>query len=478
MLSTKSLVTTQIITILLIVNEIFAQFAGGTGTESDPYLISTPEHLNNIRYCSAPSQNWKFFKLLNDIDLTAYLAPGGAGYAAWGESGWLPLENDAGYTYKDFDGANHTITGLKINRETSNNVGLFKGNISIKNLSVIVDPSSFVQGQDYVGIIAGDTYVINCHSAGIVRGRRWVGGLIGYGFFNNSSSSADVSGTQYNIGGLAGSGEGENCYAFGNVTGSSGVGGLVGSSEGQISKCYASGTVNGTASVGGLVGLVFRGYIKNSYAASKVTGQNYVGGLVGLNTGYQDNGGKIANCYAIGVVNGATDAGGLVGFNNNNAYVINSYWDKQSTGQTTSAYSDSTFGKTTIEMKNQSTFIDWDFDSVWSINPEVNNGYPYLTNTPVSIDNSVKPQMNLVLKNYPNPFNNSTVISYQLANAGLVKLSVYNAKGEIVQNLVNASQTAGTHNIQFNANGLNSGVYFYRLESVEKSLVGKMLLVK
>jgi len=88
------------------------------------------------------------------------------------------------------------------------------------------------------------------------------------------------------------------------------------------------------------------------------------------------------------------------------------------------------------------------------------------------------PTISTLFQNYPNPFNNSTVISYQLANAGLVKLSVYNAKGEIVQNLVNTSQIAGTHNIQFNANGLNSGVYFYRLESVEKSLVGKMLLVK
>jgi len=89
-----------------------------------------------------------------------------------------------------------------------------------------------------------------------------------------------------------------------------------------------------------------------------------------------------------------------------------------------------------------------------------------------------QPQAIQLLQNYPNPFNNSTVISYQLANAGLVKLSVYNAKGEIIQNLVNTSQSAGTHNIQFNANGLNSGVYFYRLESAGKSMIGKMLMVK
>jgi len=96
------------------------------------------------------------------------------------------------------------------------------------------------------------------------------------------------------------------------------------------------------------------------------------------------------------------------------------------------------------------------------IEPEVNN----------------QPKAIQLLQNYPNPFNNSTVISYQLANAGLVKLSVYNAKGEIVQNLVNTSQSAGTHNIQFKANGLNSGVYFYKLETAGKSMIGKMLMVK
>lgn len=75
------------------------------------------------------------------------------------------------------------------------------------------------------------------------------------------------------------------------------------------------------------------------------------------------------------------------------------------------------------------------------------------------------PEKFLLQQNYPNPFNPSTVISWQLAVGSPVKLTVYNVTGQRVAILVNERQPAGTHSVQFDASGLASGVYLYRLEA-------------
>jgi len=83
-----------------------------------------------------------------------------------------------------------------------------------------------------------------------------------------------------------------------------------------------------------------------------------------------------------------------------------------------------------------------------------------------------------LFQNYPNPFNNSTMVSYQLSANDLVQLSVYNVKGELVKNLVNANQSAGKHSVSFKADGLNSGVYYIKMQSGGFSSVQKCLMVK
>jgi len=81
-------------------------------------------------------------------------------------------------------------------------------------------------------------------------------------------------------------------------------------------------------------------------------------------------------------------------------------------------------------------------------------------------------------QNYPNPFNPVTSISYELAAANLIRLTVYNSKGELVKTLFNGMQNAGKHSVEFDGAGLNSGVYFYKLTTSEKSFVSKMVLTK
>jgi hypothetical protein len=83
-----------------------------------------------------------------------------------------------------------------------------------------------------------------------------------------------------------------------------------------------------------------------------------------------------------------------------------------------------------------------------------------------------------LMQNYPNPFNPSTQIKFALKNEGKVKLSVFNTKGELVANLKNEKMAKGSHAVNFNAQGLNSGVYFYKLDVNGMSETKKMILTK
>ena len=80
--------------------------------------------------------------------------------------------------------------------------------------------------------------------------------------------------------------------------------------------------------------------------------------------------------------------------------------------------------------------------------------------------------------NYPNPFNPSTLISYTLPEEAHAKLIVYDALGRQVATLADDVQAAGAHQVTFNAAGLSSGVYFYRLEAGKNININKMLLAK
>jgi hypothetical protein len=81
-------------------------------------------------------------------------------------------------------------------------------------------------------------------------------------------------------------------------------------------------------------------------------------------------------------------------------------------------------------------------------------------------------------QNYPNPFNPSTKISYTIKTSEKVKLSVYNILGKQVALLVNGLKNPGNHTVEFRAENLPSGVYFYRLETANKQLTKKMILLK
>jgi len=254
------------------------------------------------------------FELGGDIDL-------GPDYGA-GE-GWEPIGAASDPFLGILDGRGYKISGLFINRSSENEVGLFSvtgngaeiSNIRLENIDV--------------------------------TGNFHVGGLV-------AINGGDIS----------------NVYVSGAVTGSKFLGGLTGDNSGNITRSYSRSKVEGVTFAGGLVG-TNGGNIGDSYANGEVIASSaYAGGLVGSNEG-----GTIRNSYASGKVTSDSFAGGLVS-EDKDGTVTASYWDKEATGQTTSAGSGDEYGRSTVEMKQQATFADWDFDTIWAI--EEGESYPYL----------------------------------------------------------------------------------------------------
>ena len=81
-------------------------------------------------------------------------------------------------------------------------------------------------------------------------------------------------------------------------------------------------------------------------------------------------------------------------------------------------------------------------------------------------------------QNYPNPFNPSTIIHYDLPQRSIVRLSVFNTLGQEVAVLISGEESAGYHEVRFDAVGLPSGMYFYRLQAGDYVQSRKLLLLK
>jgi len=329
------------------------QYAGGCGTEDNPYLIYTAEHLQAI---GGSPWTWdRYFKLMADVDMSGYTGEQfniiGTGYIIYSPFD-PPIVVGTPFTGV-FDGNGHTISNFSYNSTGSNHTGLF-GTVYGDDAEI------WYLGLKDANIDAGTGYRI-----GLLSGNLH-GGTIGYCYAEGGS----ITGT-YIIGGLVGykyGGTVGGCYSTCSVLGDSEVGGLVGRNHyGSVYISYALGSVSGSDTIGGLVGLNDGGNIYNSYAKGSVFGDNLIGGLVG------HNGGNIGGCYSVGSVTGNTNVGGLVG--ETDSWVSASFWDVNSSGL---EISDGGAPKTTAEMQTKSTFTDagWDFVNTWDICEGTN--YPKL----------------------------------------------------------------------------------------------------
>ena len=138
-----------------------------------------------------------------------------------------------------------------------------------------------------------------------------------------------------------------------------------------------------------------------------------------------------------------------------------------------SPYSEGLFENASVEafaVNDTFMFAGTDYNGVWlRLRPGVVGIEDQNNNLPTEYNLS---------QNYPNPFNPSTTIEYSIPKSANVKLEVYNSLGEKVATLVNAYEEAGTYKINFNAEGLSSGIYFYRITSNSFIRMKKMILLK
>jgi hypothetical protein len=93
-------------------------------------------------------------------------------------------------------------------------------------------------------------------------------------------------------------------------------------------------------------------------------------------------------------------------------------------------------------------------------------------------DSTVSVNNFILHQNYPNPFSKSTIINFAIPSTEFVKLGIYNLTGQKIETLVNKQLGKGNYNIEWNAKGLASGVYLYRLEAGEFSATNKLILMR
>ena len=324
-------------------------FAGGSGTEADPYQIETPEQLAKLAADINTGivdldHSKEYFKLTKDIDLSAHR--------------WIPIgsgsANESFHAFSGyFDGNDKTITGMYVDESTEKySAGLF-GNVTgyeIKNLKIkdaYVKTESVGNKIENAGILIGSaaqgygmtTSVKDCSVSGIVESdSARTGGLAGYnsyGTYENCTADVKVKGAG-KAGGFVGedfSGTYKNCTAEGNVSGSWSVGGFAGVLffESKVDHCAAQGKVTASGwNAGGFAGYVENGVtISNCVAAGDVEStvdgwEPKVGGFAGTVTGAN----TVSNSHAAGKVTSANEeykAGGFTGVNSGSTFTGSSF---------------------------------------------------------------------------------------------------------------------------------------------------------
>lgn len=355
---------------------------------------------------------------------------------------WTPIGNWETVFSGLFDGGDHTISGLYVEK-AEDYAGLFGYSLgSIRNITVV---NAYVKGNSFVAGIAGDckeTVERSTMGRAFIKGNCYVGGIVGHSHHTTKCVSFCTVNGEYNVGGICGTGSwvdycknyggvigvtnvggidnyeyyngtngirycinygtvsgvnrvggiegyggGSDCANYGAIVGSGeNIGGIVG--EGFFRESTNHGAITGKKSVGGIAGSSFS--VVNSCNHAIVTGESNVGGVVGVLVRSSLDKGEANNCYNLAdIVCTVADGnvGAIVGSDGavwNHDTIIGCYYPASANlygcGGVISAdmEPDGFFAKSSAELKQQATFEGWDFYKTWRVSPKYNDGYPYL----------------------------------------------------------------------------------------------------
>lgn len=324
-----------------ITSSLFAQtFTSGTGTQQDPYIVSTAGQLNDIRMNLSAH-----YQLGSDIDLSSWITENSS------VTGWIPVGTESAPFSGTFDGNGHVISGIW-SVQSGNNIGLFgvlSGTVTIKKLGVIIAEGYKMKGVENVGGLAGLVTNVPSGTLNIVFDQifvsgtveatsKFAGGILGF----NNWMNIDMT----------------NCYATGSVlSAGNGTGGLLGNSWGSvrilIDKCYAQNDITcNDGAIGGILG----------------------GGSAGSTT---DMNITVSNCVAVNktIVAQTASVGRIYGWIkdekitlvNNMAFDGMKINDATVNGSATTIHGQD---KTEEELAQQATYDVWDFVSCWQMGNE------------------------------------------------------------------------------------------------------------
>jgi hypothetical protein len=225
--------------------------------------------------------------------------------------------------------------------------------------------------------------------------------------------------------------------------------------SGVIKQCWGDMEVGSGGYTGGIAGQNFNGTVNDSYIKGTIRGST-TGGIVGLNEGGW-GGVNVQNSYSNALIEGGTwsQNGGLIGWQYTGGNQTGSYWNKDLSGldnmcgtNGTNCLNDN--GLTDSEMKNAENFVGWDFDNIWAIDADKNDGYPYLQwQTSFTQRDNVAPVITLV---------GDAIVEIEIGDtyidAGATALD--DVDGDItdqiiVNNLVN-SDIVGSYQVTYNVN--------------------------
>ena len=418
----------------------------GEGTEDSPFLIETADNLAFLSYIVNKGVDTRgvYFELTTDIDLNGSevnpwlpIGMGNRWFADDGCDRTIDPSFQDNYFSGHFDGGGHSIYNLYV--DSLDYAGLF-GRIccwynegaTIENINI---ESGYVNGK-YSGGIVGDC-------AGIV-------------VISNCLNNAEIVGTEV-AGGIVGKGcrAIRNCSNSGHITGGDIAGGIVGAQPNEITECFNTGdiVVNGNTA-GGILGKKSGGQliIVNCYNRGDLSGsaENGIGGLAGIAFSHSSD---IRNCYNVGsITNDGGNAGGLFGYDQvgsfENAYYLNTCggWGPG-------------WNRTAEEMRDPAFVGALNLDTnVWGFDEDnINDGYPILTGTLMTVDETAACLMSV----YPNPAKGNFIVE------GTGWLSISNLLGQTVyENAVEVRTEIA----------LPEGIYLLRLNDGKATATTKVVV--
>ncbi|MCL2063176.1 MAG: T9SS type A sorting domain-containing protein [Candidatus Cloacimonetes bacterium] len=484
------------------------------GSEENPFLIA---NLRNLRWLSeteniwghgyttdVDEKNWivekKYhFIQIADIDATETIHwNDGKGFRPIGllEINYYSFPNVIikkkpffGY----YNGNYHSIKGLYINSATdkyiSNNAGFFGFIVQSNILNIRLDHAD-ITGNSSIGSIVAQAYhsiIRYCSSNGYVTG-------VNYDIYppEDNDDIMPIVIPNLNIGGLIGlsySSEIEFCYVQTNI-------------KAKHDNLYIAHVIS---MVGGLVAIKIKGSLKNSFFYGDIDNFYNASTCAGISSEAIQT--EIRNVYVTSRNRFANHSSGLVNFIVSSE-IRNCFWDTDATGiHIPFGYPligenllINNYGMSTDLLKIISTFENngWDFENVWKMDSEVNDGYPFLRNIlePITstIDDTIYPLIQSFVS--PNPVRGGEVeIRWQI-NSKLPKtayvvcetaIRIYNVRGQLIR-ASNVSQTKNGNNIfvwdrrDISNLEVPSGLYFYRISSAQNEnqsdIMGRFVIIK